>query len=237
MKMLYVTTQRVRATKEGEQGINTFIYETSSLSLPSSASVLIDLAEAPGKLISEQRMMRQGGNLVISYLDVVCRDDLPVTDLESDLKAFSTMSSFPFFIQNGRVAIGYSHSGHVSDPVSEFSILAEKVTEIFRDRPPLPATPLPFKIIGKKRLIDGEQHLEFRLDEESGRRLKSSVQVPCLIVKEETVRSFQEQNGNFPIEMAVMLTGIPQAQLHREGGFIVFDDKGKLIMRWDSLCR
>jgi hypothetical protein len=80
---MYLTAQRVES--EAGDGINTFLYEHGgAVESPPPAPVKGCL----GKLITDLIMVPPGGNKVTSYLDIVCDDGMPWSEIDKALKVF-----------------------------------------------------------------------------------------------------------------------------------------------------
>lgn len=233
MNILCITAQRVKAN-DGTSGINAFIFETKESTLPSSAKDFSKITQNPGTLISEIIQISPGGNLVASYLDVICQDDLSTEALEAfdtNLASFRSMSEKPFFVQNGNLAVGFSFSGHVENPPDEYNSLVSVVKKIYIERPELIPVK-PYKVIAKIMEFAGDKQYALELDAHSKKRVASNNPLPSIIVRQEVMEALKSTYGNAAIpELVAALTGIPQQKLASAGGFVIEMDR-KIVFKW-----
>lgn len=87
---MYIASQRVRSAA-GLNGINTFYHEHNGVDGGDLdwEHVNLDrlLENPPGKPVSESIEVTPGQNHVLSYLDVICPDATPISDVLAAIKA------------------------------------------------------------------------------------------------------------------------------------------------------
>ncbi len=230
MSIICITAQWVQAS-DGSNGRNSFIFKTKESNLPPDSKTFNEVAESPGTLISEIIQISPGGNLVASYLDVICQDDLAPETFNYNLDSFKSMSAMPFFVQNGSLAIGFSFSGRVEDPLEEYKSLASVVKKIYIERPALIPVK-PYKVIANITEFAGDKQYALELDADSKKRVASNNPLPSIIVRQEVMEAFKSTYGNAAIpELVAALTGIPQQKLASAGGFVIEMDS-KIVFKW-----
>ena len=113
---MYVTAHRVSRQETGETGINAFLYlQGFQAHLVTSAWTAMDIervtANEPGTLASTNCPMAQGGNTVMSYLDVIAPDGTSAQAITSAFEAFALVigtDEMPIMRISNNVAINFS---------------------------------------------------------------------------------------------------------------------------------
>ena len=87
---MYLTSHRVR-TSTGESGINVFLHGPANCPQPpfdtiKTISLVADVN--PGKILDSDCDIKPGGNLVLSYLDIVAADPIDMDVLQTALEEF-----------------------------------------------------------------------------------------------------------------------------------------------------
>jgi hypothetical protein len=83
---MYLTAQRVLAPS-GENNINGFLYEHGAVTWQTPPE---PIEGAIGKLVHTFIMVPQGGNKVLSFVDIVASDDVPYAHIRERLCAWLT---------------------------------------------------------------------------------------------------------------------------------------------------
>jgi len=111
---MYLTAHRVQAVTQGGTGINAVLYRHDS-AVPeidwSSPDVGHIADHVPGRVACVDDQIRAGGNLVISFVDLVAADDTNRAELVSALDHFDAelarASPLPFLRQYGNVGLRF----------------------------------------------------------------------------------------------------------------------------------
>lgn len=90
---MYLTAQRVQRPADGATAIHAFLHvhdQRLGLSIAWTAADVMKIAdESPGRLIAKELgTIPQGGNRVMSYLDIVCEDGTGREVIDESLRGF-----------------------------------------------------------------------------------------------------------------------------------------------------
>ncbi len=113
---MYATAHRVSRQETGETGINAFLYlQGFQAHHVTSAWTAADIervtANEPGTLANKHCSMAQGGNTVMSYLDVIAPDGISAQIIASAFGAFAPVvgtDEMPIMRVFNNVAINFS---------------------------------------------------------------------------------------------------------------------------------
>lgn len=240
---MYVTSHRV-ASDKGMVGINTFYHthaaDASGGEIDWEAPNAALIAEtAPGKLVAEKLGLPPGGNMVMSYLDVACRDGCEMERIvgaleEARKRLACRREPFSDVFEGVGVRFGYQH-GLAGSEVEEFEALVGEISQILEDPAPPqrePGGPLEVYVSMEP------EKLVYALAEASKERLRQRHKRPWnpnrrVTVSYETRMEFERDWGDIIPHVIYMLTDLSGKQVALMGGVRLLE-KGtrKLVCEW-----
>ncbi|HRI68000.1 MAG TPA: hypothetical protein PK156_27375 [Polyangium sp.] len=147
---MYITAQRVRSPFPIREGINAFLHEHRAKEYAKIEWEKPDLTRIadhePGILTAQDVDLRPGGNSVLSFLDIVVKDDAPQKQIDEALAKFRKRltSSAPRRVAvYGGVGIRLNvDAGLESKLIEEFDVLRKKIVTLLashvKNQPPTP---------------------------------------------------------------------------------------------------
>ena len=133
---MYLTAHRVR-TADGEEAVQAFLYEhDAEHPWPASPSEVIN--KVPGQLVKKHTPIKPGGNVVLSYLDVVSPVELGAAPLDTALRGALDLatSGAPGVIHPlGTVFLRFGTVGPIgsdADRRAEYLILVDAALELLQ---------------------------------------------------------------------------------------------------------
>ncbi len=240
---MYVTSHRVKSAK-GMVGINTYYHThaegASGAEIDWEAPNAALIAEtAPGKFVAEKLDLAPGGNMVMSYLDVACRDGCEMERIvgalgEARKRLASGKEPFSDVFKGVGVRFGYQH-GLVGAEVEEFDALAREISQILENPTPPqrePGGPLEVYVTMEP------EKLVYALAEGSKERLRQRHKRPWnpnrrVTVSYETRMEFERDWGDIIPHVIYMLTDLSGKQVALMGGVRLLEkDTKDLVYEW-----
>jgi hypothetical protein len=138
---MYVTAHRASDEGTGASGINAFLYLQGGLAHRVTGDWTGDDVDRvtfhePGTLAKQQAALDPGGNLVISYLDVIAPDGTAATRIAAALDAFAAVigtDEIPVFRVIDHIAIRFSLGLRLDDvQADEYENLSKAIRAILR---------------------------------------------------------------------------------------------------------
>lgn len=136
---MYLTAHRVQAVTQVRTGINAVLYRHDSPGLKidwSSADVGHIADYLPGRVACVDDQIPAGGNLVISFVDLVAADDTNRSEMVSALDRFGAElaqgSSLPLVRRYGDVGLRFDCQADREDQAKdEFAALRERLLTLY----------------------------------------------------------------------------------------------------------
>jgi hypothetical protein len=229
---MYLTAQRVR-TREGAEGINTFLFMHRNQLVPGMSWEAPDVAlvaeQHPGAVIVQRLELEAGGNDVLSYLDVVADDAFGLTRLRAALSATSFEPGRGATWSLGPVAFRFfMANANPRDERAELQALREHALLLLRVRgggAPSVTAHEPLQIVAEDEAGLG---VVYRLDPGSERRLRElrpgSISATLNIAYEDrSLLASLWGSDEYHQQIALALTGLSDHELARLGGVRVID--------------
>jgi len=240
---MYVTSHRVKSAK-GIVGINTYYHthdeDGSGGEIDWEAPNAALIAEtAPGKFVAERLDLPPGGNMVMSYLDVACRDGCEIERIANALgdareRLASGKEPFSGVFKGVGVRFGYQH-GLVGAEVEEFDALAGEISQILENPTPPqrePGGPVEVHVTmepDKLVYVLAEASKE-RLRQKHNRSWNANRRVT---VSYETRMEFERDWGDIIPHVIYMLTDLSGKQVALMGGVRLLEkETKKVVCEW-----
>jgi hypothetical protein len=175
------------------------------------------------------------GNAVLSYLDVVARDNTPVGDVESALREFNKWfdaAELPVSRRLGRIAIRFGALFGLYDLAhQEFEALSSQVLDLLRNQPAPPwrrTEPLTVDV------TQDEEGLTFEIPEESKLRLRAihgkDWVAPRIRITHETRGELEIQHGDIYLNLVQVFTNLSLERCAELGGIRYRDASSRRVL-------
>ncbi|MBT3327540.1 MAG: hypothetical protein HN396_15000 [Gemmatimonadales bacterium] len=239
---MYATAHRVVSAR-GETGINAFLHLHGLKPVPGIDWNDVDMDfvtdRAPGAPHAEHLEVTPGGNRVLSYLAVVCRDDTPneaIVRALAHMEATLELNTRPVVRRFPEgVTVRFDFAGQLpSAEQMEFKTLREVLAKlVIKQEQAVWITKAPLRI----GLHVKEGEYVFRLDDKSRRRVAEvkDLNLPLAIIHVEvsTYQMFDRLYGDLIRQILPALTGLTLDQIRNEGGVtLVLADTGRILWEW-----
>jgi|GEM_PF-1807870 len=238
---MYATAHRVKS-RQGQVGINAFLHKHGEGDSAGIDWDKIDMRyvteQATGGLVSEHTEIAPGGNQVLSYLDVVCPDEMQVEQIEEAVvhaKAALTTSLRPLERSFGRIVVRFGAAFGLREAEGvEYDALANEVLNIIRRGvAPVWLGKAPLHVV----VTRSEDGFAFGLAEDDKQRALAAreVSLPYGVVRidYDTYDDFERLYGDLMMHILPTVTGLTLDQLRSEGGVAVIQaDTGRMIWEW-----
>ena len=246
---MYLSAHRVRRTKgkTAKVGINAFLHRHRESDL--SKDTRFDEAEIvdqiannnTGKLIAESVDLVPGGNSVLSFVDIVGREDLDreriqefIDQMEPETKGIHhsiTRTAPDMAIKFG---IAYGLQGYET---REYRALAERAMRLFESpEPPKWRSENPWIVIDRK-ITDIQE--TFSLSSETAKNLRQMHNEPWvpkrISVEHGTKIIAESMYGDLIQHIAPVITGLTLEQIAAQGGLILHDLSSQKKIKWPEL--
>ena len=249
---MYLSAHRVRRTKgkTAKVGINAFLHRHHDNDLPKDtrfdeAEIVDQIANNnTGKLVAESVDLVPGGNSVLSFVDIVGREDLDreriqefIDQMESETKGIHhpiTKSAPDMAIKFG---IAYGLQGYET---KEYRALAERAIRLFESpEPPKWRSENPWIVIECAR-SDCQQ--TFSLSPATAKKLQQIHDEPDepwsparVSVDRHTKHNVELIFGDLIQQVAPILTDLTLEQIASQGGLILRDLSSQKKIKWPEL--
>jgi len=241
---MLVTAQRVQSTRSRKEGVNALLFHHGAESTARIDWDRPDVDEVvrrdPGEIIAESIEVAPGGNLVESFLDILCPDESPVAEIlgacaSAAAVGYAEKSAGDSF-RSAKVSLRfYPGRTPVPNRAAEFGALVEQIADLL-------AHPVPAAWHQRKALVVRETATEngwkFQLDEPSlmrVRELLGSAWVPPVVATSSEFRSeFAALDGDLLPQVLPTLVGLSPERALAMGGVVVLDSKGSLLRAWPA---
>lgn len=247
---MYLSAHRVRRTKgkTAKVGINAFLHRHRESDL--SKDTRFDEAEIvdqiannnTGKLVAESVDLVPGGNSVLSFVDIVGREDLDreriqefIDQMEPETKGIHhpiTKSAPDMAIKFG---IAYGLQGHET---REYRALAERAMLLFESpEPPKWRSENPWIVID---CDSSDCQQTFSLSSATTEKLQqihdeSWIPVRRVSAEHHAKKYFELIHGDLIQHIAPILTDLTLEQIASQGGFILCDRASQKKIKWPEL--
>jgi len=237
---MYATAHRVLSPKN-QVGVNTFLYlhGPEELHFDGRSIDKIWVSQA-GALVAERlEILPGGGNRVLSYLDVVCRDETDPALIRSALQNVvdairpnqrPIVQSFP-----PGVSVRFECAGGLRHlETIEFATLSNSVQDILkRPSPPVWMGKEPLTVVVQR---EGDL-VGLQLDEQGQRRvgLTHIVRLPAIVlnIDIDTLSLFERLHGELIRQVLPAVTGLSMERIREGGGAkIVRKGDGRVLWEW-----
>ena len=248
---MYLTAHRVRQTRVQEPaiGINAFLHKHDERTLPKNTKfdneeIIDQIANNnTGELVAESTDIAPGGNSILSFIDIVGREDLDkerIQDfldvVERDIEVeeihapiFKSASDFAV-----RFGITYGLKGQ---EIKEYKALTERAMILFESpEPPKWRSENPWIEIHYD-ISDYQEILS--LSPETANKLKQMHDKLWLskrvLLDRETKIVAESMYGDLIQYIAPVLTGLTLEQIAAQGGLILHDLSSQKKIKWPEL--
>ena len=237
---MYATAHRVLSPKN-QVGVNTFLHLHGPEELHFDERSIDNIgASQAGALVAERlEILPGGGNRVLSYLDVVCRDETDPALIRSALQNVVDairLNQRPIvqrFLPG--ILVRFACAGGLGQAETiEFATLRNCVQEILERRPPpvwMGKEPLTVIVQREGDLVG------FQLDEQGQGRvgLTHIVRLPAIVlnIDIDTLSIFERLHGELIRQVLPALTGLSMERIREGGGAkIVRKGDGRVLWEW-----
>ena len=246
---MYLTAHRVRRIKgeQDEVGIDAFLHRHEADDFPNTAfdDQVIDWItnKNPGKLIAESVDLVPGGNTVLSFIDIVGKEDIDSTRIqhlldqtEPEIEGMHAPITKYAPARDLAVRFGIT-MGLKGGEVKEYKALTERAMRLFESpEPPKWRSEVPWIEIHYD--ISDCQEI-FSLSPETANKLKKMHDKLWLskrvLVDRETKTVAESLYGDLVQYIAPVLTGLTLEQIAAEGGLILHDSSSQKKIKWPEL--
>ncbi len=251
---MYLIAHRVRRIKgeKVEVGINAFLHQHEERELPEDMQDnrnIIDqiVYENPGKLIAESVDLVPRNNAVLSFVDIVGKEDLDqeyiqdfLEQKEHDIKQHFQEKYVPFTYSDRDIAVQFGVSyGLRGQEVREYKALTERAMRLLESpEPPRWRSEDPWIVIHCS-ISDNQE--TFRLSTETAEKLKQMYDeswIPARISVDlhyGTKRAFKSVHGDLIQHIAPVLTDLTLEQIAAQGGLILYNPDTQKKIKWPEL--
>lgn len=236
---MYLTAQRLR-TLDGNIGINVLLCQHGSMNIPGMSwdepSVELVAERFPGTVVAQRLDVPPRGNHVLSYLDIVARDSVPV---ESILRALGSAERDlagkcpPFLYRLEGVGIRFAlEPGMEGVESEEFNALRERCADMLESpRPTAKDHPEPLTI----NVTFDADAVRYALDAASIarvlRRGPASRPPRGVIVDDQTRDDFERVHGDVIPHIILALTSLKLEDVLELGGVRLRDASAGVTLR------
>ncbi len=246
---MYLTAHRVRQTRvqDPEIGINVFMHKHDERALPQNTKfdneeIIDQIANNnTGKLVAESTDLPPGGNSILSFIDIVGREDLDKERIQNFLNVVErgigeihhpiTKSASDLAVRFG---IAYGLKGH---EIREYKVLTERAMRLFEKPEPLKRH-LEVPWIEIHYDISDCQEI-FNLSLETANKLKQMHDKHWLskrvLLDRETKIVAESMYGDLIQYIAPVITGLTLEQIAAQGGLILHDLSSQKKIKWPEL--
>lgn len=225
---MYLTAQRVYSLRARKTGVNAFLYRHGDSTVPGMSweqPVVEQVAdEHIGTRGPERVEIAPGGNRVLSFVDIVAADSVPISRIEEAVGEFRARFSpgrLPVAIRLGKVAIRFgAQSGLTGDHArKEFEEIAELALDLLRNpREPAWRTEEPLEVD-----VEPTDHgLRFTLRPEAERRLAeihgAGWRAPRVNISHDTREAFEFIHGDVFRNFVPILSDLDLERVAEIGG-------------------
>ena len=254
---MYLTAHRVRRIRGEtvEVGIDAFLHCHEEHELPEdmqdNKNIIDQITyENPGKLIAESVDLVPGGNAVLSFVDIVGKENLDqkyiqgfLDQKERDIEHHFQEKHVPFTDSNQDIAVQFGVSyGLRGQEVREYKALTERAMLLFESpEPPKWRSENPWIVI--HRDISHNQGTftqgTFRLSPETARKLKQlhgeTWDSSIVSIDRHTEDNVELIHGDLIQHIAPVLTDLTLEQIAAQGGLILHDQSTQKKIKWPEL--
>ena len=246
---MYLTAHRVRRIKGNETkvGINAFLHRHSESDLPRNTrfdkeEIVEKIANNnTGKLVAELTDLVPGGSSVLSFVDIVGREDLDkehiqdfLDQMEPEIEGIHTpiTKPGPDLAVRFEIVRGLEEHG-----TREYKALTERAMRLFQSpEPPKWRSENPWIVIERKTTDTQET---FSLSSEAAdnlRQIHNEPWIPKRIsVEHGTKIVAEEMYGDLIQYIAPVVTGLALEQIAAHGGLILHDFSSEKKIKWPEL--
>ncbi|MDE2742556.1 MAG: hypothetical protein OXI58_13270 [Gemmatimonadota bacterium] len=248
---MYLTAHRVRQTRvqKPEIGINAFLHKHDERTLPKNTKfyneeIIDQIANNnTGELVAESTDIVPGGNSILSFIDIVGREDLDkeriqdfLNVVERDIEVeeihapiFKSASDFAV-----RFGITYGLKGQ---KIKEYKALTERAMILFESpEPPKWRSDVPWIEIHYS--ISDCQEI-FSLSPETANKLKQmhgEFWIPKRVLLDPETKIFaRSMYGDLVQYIAPALTGLTLEKIAAQGGLTIHDLSSRKKIKWPEL--
>lgn len=240
---MYATAQRVR--REGRDGINAFVFSHASEAFGNIDWEHPDLPliarEHPGDRRAERVDITPGGNQVLSFLDVVARDDTPIDRIRSAVSAVGsrvTQTGHPERTE-GAIPVWFNFAPTERPRLHEvFNALSRSLVELLEGSGSVAELPTPIRIL---RTMDDDGSCFYQVDSRDLSRVQAAIDPSAVIrparihVGQDVVPAFEAIHGPILSHVILAVTALEMDKLRELGGYEVIDGRtGVVLRRWPS---
>lgn len=251
---MYLIAHRVRRMKDKgvAVGINAFLYRHEERELPEdmqeNKNIIDQIAyENRGKLIAESVDLVPRNNAVLSFVDIVGKEDLDqeyiqdfLEQKEHDIKQHFQEKYVPFTDSDRDIAVRFGITyGLNGQEIREYKALKERAILLFESRePPKWRSEAPWIVI---HCCISDNRETFRLSTETAEKLKQMYDeswIPARISLDlhyGTKRAFKSVHGDLIQHIAPVLTDLTLEQIAAQGGLILHDQSTEKKIKWPEL--
>ena len=249
---MYLTAHRVRQMKgEGFKiGIDAFLHQHEEHELPENMqednSIVDQIAnQNPGTLIAESVDLVPGGNAVLSFVDIVGKENLDqeyiqgfLDQKERDIEHHFQEKHVPFTDSNRDIAVQFGVSyGLRGQEVREYKALTERAIRLLESpEPPRWRTGNPWIVI-YRNIFHNQETFSLSPDTvEKLRQMHDELGVPKRVsIDHRTQGEFEFMHGDLISNIAPILTDLTLEQIAIQGGLILHDQSTQRKIKWPEL--
>lgn len=242
---MYATALHVKRRSPALTGVNTYLYTHGDEGLDWQQPDHKIVQDVPGRLVASWTTVPPGSNEVRSFLDIVGPDQTPIDDVRTlltDLESMIDGSSSKPVCRRESLQARFSVSlglQRLPSMRAEFTRLARHLVAMLDRRAGFTSTignllvpQAPLRVLVTK----DEFGTIFQLDPPSMQRLTEfnpGLASARVGIRDDTREYFESLHGPIFREVALLLTGLNDEQLHTVGG-IVFEEAGSDAPMWSS---
>jgi hypothetical protein len=246
---MYLTAHRVRQTRvqKPEVGINAFLHKHDECALPKNTKfdneeIIDQIANNnTGELVAESTDLAPGGNSILSFIDIVGREDLDKERIQDFLNVVERgigeihhpiIKPAPDLAV--RFGIAYGLKGHEA---REYKALTERAMRLFeKPEPPKWRSENPWIVIDRN-ITDIQE--TFSLSSETAKNLRQMHNEPWvpkrISVEHGTKIVAESMYGDLIQHIAPVITGLTLEQIAAQGGLILHDSSSQKKIKWPEL--
>ena len=255
---MYLTAHRVRRIRgeKVEVGIDAFLHQHEAPELPEdmqdNKNIIDQIAyENPGKLIAESVDLVPGGNAVLSFVDIVGKENLDqeyiqdfLAQKEHDIKQHFQEKYVPFTDSDRDIAVQFGVSyGLRGQEVREYNALTERAMRLLESpEPPRWRSETPWIVIHCHVSYcqeTGDRQEVFSLSPETVEKLRQmhgeSWISTRISVDRHTKDNVELIHGDLIQHIAPVLTDLTLEQIADQGGLVLCDALTQKKIKWPEL--
>ena len=241
---MYLTAQRILRIKDKKGGINAFLHQHGKHDLPPNAQFSnVDWItnQYPGKLIAESVDLVPGGNAVLSFIDIVGKEDLDkeciqhfLDQMECSVKNIHTpiTKSAPDLAVKFGITLGLK-----GQEVREYKTLKERAMRLLESpEPPKWRSENPWIVICCE---SSDYQRTFSVSPETAKKLKQihgeTWESVGVSIDRHTKHNVELIHGDLIQYIAPMLTDLTLEQIAVQGGLVLYNPATKKKIKWPEL--